>query len=115
MPLLRLQTNIELTREKEASLAAVLSQKTSEWTDKPEAYVQVVLQSGLSMRFAGQDEPTAFVEIRSLGFFGMNQAEISQALCLLLQTEWGISQDRVFIHFFDLPRENWGWNGKTFA
>lgn len=115
MPLLRLQTNLDLEREKKSALSAALSHKVSEWLDKPEDYVQVTLESSVTMRFAGTEDPTAFVEIRSLGFFGLNQAEISHALCAFLESECAISQDRVFVNFLDLARENWGWNGKTFG
>ena len=115
MPLLRLQTNLELDQEKKTALSAALSRKVGEWLDKPEDYVQVTLESNVCMRFGGTEDPSAFVEIRSLGFYGFNQAEISHALCEYLQAECSISQERVFINFFDMERENWGWNGKTFG
>jgi phenylpyruvate tautomerase len=115
MPLLRLQTNLDLDPEHQSALSAALSQKASEWIDKPEDYVQVILETGVTMRFGGTEDPTAFVEIRSLGFYGLNQAEISHALCDVLDAECSISPNRVFINFFDLARENWGWDGKTFG
>ena len=115
MPFLRLQTNLELGQEKKSALTAMLSQKVSEWLDKPEDYVQVSLECSVSMRFAGTEDPTAFAEVRSLGFYGLNQNEITHALCECLQNECSIPQERVFINFVDMARENWGWNGKTFG
>jgi len=115
MPLLRLQTNLEPDQGKQSALTSALSKKMSEWLDKPEDYVQVILECGVSMRFAGTEDATVFAEVRSLGYYGLNQAEISHALCEFLSTECSVSQDRIFINFSDLPRENWGWNGKTFG
>lgn len=115
MPLLKLQTNVKLDQDEESSLSAVLSQKVSEWTDKPEAYVQIVVECDVSMRFGGTVDATAFIELRSLGFYGHQPAEVSHELCAILERELSISKDRIFINFFDMARENWGWNGKTFA
>ena len=115
MPFIRVQTNKNLSDDTIKKLLPSLSQKASEWLDKPEAYVQVVLEPDVPIMFAGTTEPSAMIEVRSLGFFGHTMGEISQALCSCIQEELSIPQDRIFINFFDLARENWGWDGKTFG
>jgi len=114
MPLLKLQTNITIHAENKTALLQQLSQRASEWLDKPEAYVQIVLEDQVAMLFAGTTEPTAMIEIRSLGFYGHTPGEISKALCQFLEAGLDIPCDRIFINFFDLARKDWGWNGKTF-
>lgn len=115
MPLIKIQTNANLPKEKTDQLLPALSQKASEWLDKPEAYVQIILEPTNAMMFAGTTEPTAFIEVRSLGFYGHSIGEITQALCTFIQEQLAIPQDRIFINFFDIERKNWGWNSKTFG
>jgi len=115
VPLIRIQTNTSLLKDQINPLLISLSQKASEWLDKPEAYVQVILESDMAILFAGSTEPSALIEVRSLGFFGHSIGEITQALSTFIQENIGIPQDRIFINFFDMERKNWGWNGKTFG
>ena len=40
---------------------------------------------------------------------------ISAALCGLLEERLGVSADRIYISFDDVPARLWGWNGSTFG
>ena len=115
MPLIRIQINLDIEPIRVSQLASDLTRQASIWLGKPEDYVQIIIESSVHIFFAGTAEPSAFVEVSSLGFSAQTPDEISLALCTWLSTELSIPQDRVFIHFFDLPREHWGWNGKTFG
>lgn len=82
---------------------------------KPEAYVMVVCEWE-PMLFGGSSEPCAFAELRSLGGLDAEtNVTLSHQLCQLLEEEAGITPARVFVHFMDLEREDWGWNSRTFA
>jgi len=41
---------------------------------------------------------------------GKIHADVSNLL-----EEFGVKSDRMYINFFDMPRANVGWSGKTFA
>jgi phenylpyruvate tautomerase PptA (4-oxalocrotonate tautomerase family) len=115
MPIIKIQTNKVLSRDQANELLAVTSRKGSEWLNKPEAYVQVLLEAPTAMMFAGSIDPSILIEVRSLGFSGHSISEISRSLCILIHAQLNIPEDRIFINFFDIERSNWGWNGKTFA
>lgn len=73
----------------------------------------VALAPPVPMLFAGSNEPTAYLELKSIGLPEPRTAELSKTLCHLM-TELNISQNRVYIEFTDAPRAMWGWDGKTF-
>jgi phenylpyruvate tautomerase len=113
MPLIKIQTNTHLPKEQIDQILPGLSQKASEWLDKPEGYIQIIMEPETTIMFAGKTDPSALIEVRSLGFYGHSIAEITQALCTFIQEQLDIPQDRIFINFFDLERSHWGWNSKT--
>ena len=115
MPLIKIQTNTHLSQDQVNQILPTLSVKASEWLDKPEDYVQVILEPETIILFAGKTDPSAFIEVRSLGYYGHTIAEITQALCAFIHEQLDIPQDRIFINFFDIERSNWGWNSKTFG
>ena len=44
-----------------------------------------------------------------------NNGALTAAISELLETHGGIAADRIYINFFDVPRANCGWSGRTFA
>lgn len=115
MPLVRLQTSVQMTDEKRKNLLSSMSKIVSEKIGKPEQYVMVTI-SEASVIMSGIAGDAAFLEVRSIG--GLNpqvNRAISADLCSLLQVSLGVSSDRIFINFMDFSPENWGWSGKTFA
>lgn len=114
MPLLRIQTNQPLESAKQDTLVKQASQEVASLLGKPERYVMVSLEHNPAMLFAGSDEPLAYLELKSIGLPESRTAELSRALCELLNRELGLAADRVYIEFADAPRSMWGWNGGTF-
>lgn len=115
MPYLKIQTNIALPAEAKKPLLSVLSKTTSELLGKSENYVMVALESGVAMMFAGNDEPVAYLEFKSLALPEDKTAEISAGLCSLIEQELDISSDRIYIEFAGPERHMWGWNKRTFG
>lgn len=115
MPLLRIQTNVCLSQDSSAALL----RKATDWVaaelQKPVDYVQVVLEPGSCMAFAGTTEPTAFVELRALNLPKDRTKALSAGLCQLVEVAFQVPPDRVFINFCDLPGNLWAWNGGTFG
>lgn len=114
MPLLKIQTNIEIDKQNKNGLLAKASKLTAEQLGKPENYVMVVIESQQPMLFAGSDSPLAYIEFKSIGLPESKTKDFSHALCNLINSETAIPQDRIYIEFANAERSMWGWNGGTF-
>ncbi|NNF97621.1 MAG: hypothetical protein HKM94_11910 [Halobacteria archaeon] len=113
MPYLKIQTNQTVTPDQAQTLISKASKLVANELGKPESYVMVALPPPVPMLFAGTNEPTAYLELKSIGLPASRTADLSKALCDLM-TDLNISQNRVYIEFADAPRAMWGWDGKTF-
>lgn len=115
MPLLKLETNAPLDEEQRQPLLAALSKTVSEIVGKPEQYVMVTFHPGTAL-MSGKADHAAFVDVRSIGGLGGSVTrELSQKICAVLNERLGLSPDRVYLNFTDVPAANWGWNGNTFG
>lgn len=114
MPYLQIQTNIEVTAEQQGKLLAEASQTVAEILGKPESYVMVALQAKTPMLFAGTDEPTAFLMLKSLRLPATRTSELSNKLCSFLEERLKIPKERVYIEFASPEPSWWGWRGGTF-
>ncbi len=115
MPYLNIQTN--LTIENEAELETLLqksSSLTAELLGKPEEFMMVALKDEVPMLFAGSSEPTAYLELKSIGLNPDKTKELSKALCELIETQLEIPSARIYVKFNDAQRSMWGWKGDTF-
>mmetsp|Transcript_18106 Transcript_18106/g.41232 ORF Transcript_18106/g.41232 Transcript_18106/m.41232 type:complete len:98 (+) Transcript_18106:363-656(+) len=82
---------------------------------KPESYVAVSITDNASVIFGGSDAPTALGCVYSLGSINKdNNGAVTKDITEILEP-FGIDCGRIYINFFDVPRENVGWNKKTFA
>lgn len=114
MPLLSIETNLSLDDTRLTTLLAAASSRTAEILGKPENYVMVKLNTNPNMMFGGNQQPLAYVELKSLGLPEERTADFSAALCDLISEELDIPADRVYIEFKNGARHLWGWNGATF-
>ena len=112
MPLLTIETNTE-SGDTSACLAD-LSKTTADMLGKPENYVMVIRRYNPDMLFAGSSQPTAFLELKSLGMPEERTPEFSDTLCELVGKHLGIQPSRVYIQFSSPDRHMWGWNSATF-
>jgi phenylpyruvate tautomerase len=91
------------------------SRSIAETLEKPESYVAVCAMDDVDIVWGGSDAPCALCAVTSLGAINLeNNRNLSAELCELL-AEFGIPGDRVYITFTDVPRENMGYDGATFA
>lgn len=114
MPLMKLQTNIDIELAQQAGFLKQASVMTASVLGKPEDYVMVVVEPGQAMLFAGTTAPLAYVEFKSIGLPEARTAEFSAAICSLIHATFGIEKNRIYIEFSDAPRTMWGWDGSTF-
>lgn len=113
MPYLRIQTNQPVNPDQVDALISKASKLVASELGKPESYVMVALAPPMPMLFGGSNEPTAYLELKSIGLPESRTADLSKALCSLM-ADLNISQNRVYIEFADAPRAMWGWDSKTF-
>lgn len=67
------------------------------------------------MIFGGSDAPLALGCMYSIGAIAMESNGQVQASVTEQLASFGVTGDRIYINFFDVPRANVGWNGATFA
>ena len=114
MPYFSIETNQAIDQASNRELLHKTSSFIAELLGKPESYIMISIKSEILLNFAGSDEPTAFVRLKSIGLPKERCTEFSKKICGFVERELEIPPNRVFIDFKDLKREMFGWNGKTF-
>jgi phenylpyruvate tautomerase PptA (4-oxalocrotonate tautomerase family) len=115
MPLLRLETTVALTEDKQQALLASLSRIVAETIGKPQQYVMVTA-SQVTIQMSSSPGDAAFVDVRSIGgLTGEVNRKLSKKVCELLHDSLGIPPDRIYLNFSDVQASHWGWNGNTFG
>ena len=114
MPLLTISTNIALDNETAQVLCLAASSHVANLLGKPESYVMVILQTNITMCFAGNAAPCASLQLKSLGLPGQQTTGFSASLCDFLHQQTGIPTERIYIEFSDPERHMWGWDRRTF-
>ena len=115
MPQIALTTNLEKSDQEKADFRKRLSSHAADMLNKPESYCMIITQFGCQMSFAGTDEPTATVEVSSLGLADEDIPGITQSLFNFLHSALDLQPSRVYIRFSSPPRSHWAWNEKTFG
>lgn len=113
-PSLILTTNVDLGDDK-GDILKELSSLVATTTGKPETYVAVCITDKASMIFGGSTDPLALGCLYSLGAINMaNNGKIQSGVTDVLE-KYGVTEKRIYINFFDMPRDCVGWNRATFA
>ena len=114
MPYLHIKINQPLETSKRHQFLSHVSENTAKALNKPESYVMIDLEVNESLWFAGNQEPAAYLQLKSIGL-PINQTKIlSQTLSDILAQQLDIPAGRIYIEFSDIKGELWGWNGGTF-
>ena len=114
-PSLIMTTNVALSDK--AGFIKAASAAVATCLGKPESYVAVcITDSHEGMSFGGSTEPCAVGCVYSIGQINQeNNAALTAAVSQLLEKHGGVPNNRIYINFFDVPRANCGWSGRTFA
>jgi phenylpyruvate tautomerase PptA (4-oxalocrotonate tautomerase family) len=115
MPTLIIKTNAQLPPHPLDELLQAFSGAVAELLGKPEGYVMVLLEPVTEMSFASDTAPCAYLELKSLGLPEDRTAELSAALCGLVEEHIGVRTSRVYIEFASPPRHMFGFDGRTFG
>lgn len=113
MPLLSIRTNQPAPADTDGVLRQI-SAALAHMLGKPEAYVMIALDPDRPMLFAGNNQPLAYLELKSIGLPEDRTSAFSETLCGLMQKHFGIAPERVYIEFTGAARHLWGWNQGTF-
>ncbi len=114
MPYLKVSTNLNLSETDKNDFLKQASDTVSQLLSKPERYVLIEVNSHLDLSMSGSTEPTAYVELKSIGLPEKDTAGFSADLCAFLKQTLGLDPERVYIEFTNIPRHLWGWNKGTF-
>ncbi|CAE7611819.1 unnamed protein product [Symbiodinium pilosum] len=113
-PSLFIQTNVNLG-DKKMDFMKAASKAVAESLGKPESYVAVSVQDGQDIIWGGSDAPCALCKVISLGSINKeNNGALTKKVSELL-AEFDVPPNRIYVNFFDLERQNVGYNGATFA
>jgi phenylpyruvate tautomerase PptA (4-oxalocrotonate tautomerase family) len=116
MPCLQISTNLTLSPDQKTAAVTALSKLVASLTGKPEGYVQVILQDGLTILFGGAPGNSVFLDFRSIGAISRAQNKTtSAALTKYFTDNLGVPSDRIYISFTNAAGENWGYSGGTFG
>jgi hypothetical protein len=115
MPFLSIAASVEILPESRDLLLREASKAVAAGTGKPERYVLVKIEGGQPLLFAGSEEPSAFLEVKSIGFPGSGVKELTRSLCDLVTGRLGVPGNRIYIVFEDIKGAMWGHDGETFG
>jgi phenylpyruvate tautomerase len=113
MPYLTIQINTALEDEKQTALLNAAAKIVATQSDKPEKSVMTSLSTSARMTFAGEDDPTAFIELRSIGVPDTKRNPLTAALTDLVTRTCEIKADRIFVVLADIQARFWALNGAT--
>jgi phenylpyruvate tautomerase len=77
--------------------------------------MHIIIIIDLLTKRSGSDDPCALGNIYLIGSVEMESNGKIHADVSNLLEEFGVKSDRMYINFFDMPRANVGWSGRTFA
>ncbi len=112
MPFFKIETNQKPNGPQ--GILKKASEFIADMLSKPEKYVMVSIETDKQMIFSGDNKPTAFIQLKSIGLPIDKCGDFSSKICKFINDEFDIQADRVFIDFKDLQRELFGWNNATF-
>eukprot|EP00892_Ulva_mutabilis_P004291 jgi/Ulvmu1/2233/UM013_0080.1 len=113
-PSLIVHTNVDLGDKKTGFMTAA-SAAIAQCLGKPETYVSVCVLDKQDMIFGGSAAPCALAQLNSLGAISLENNRMFSAAFAELIAEHDIPDNRYYINFFDVPRENCGFKAATFA
>ena len=110
MPYINVSTSAKVRDKKK--LLEEISILISSLTNKSKRFVMAKLDDNSEMYFDGES-PCCYLEIKSIG--SLNPSEMAKPICNFIFEKIGITLDKIYISFEDVPATMWAWNGKTFG
>ena len=110
MPYINVSTSAKIQDKKK--LLEEISILVSSLTNKSRRFVMAKLDDNCEMYF-GDESPCCFLAIKSIG--SLKPSEMAKPISNFVCEKLGITIDKVYISFEDVPASTWAWNGRTFG
>ena len=110
MPYINISTSVKVDDKKK--LIDEISILIASLTKKSKRFVMAKLDDNCEMYF-DEKSSCCFLEIKSIG--SLNPSEMAKPISDFVYEKMGISADKIYISFEDVPAEMWAWNGRTFG
>ena len=111
MPYLKIQINQDFDEERKAVIIDKMSKLVAKELGKPESFIMVALETATKMVFAGTNEPTIFMELKSVGLPESKTSDLSESLCDFAEQYLNVKKERVYIEFANAVKSMCGWKG----
>jgi phenylpyruvate tautomerase PptA (4-oxalocrotonate tautomerase family) len=115
MPVIRVETNITLQNEIKKAFTSKFSSFASEILGKPESVMMVIIIDSAEMCFSANHEPSAYIELKSVGLLPESCGELSEKICAFVEKELGAKPERTYIEYKNLDPKMFGWNSRALA
>ena len=113
MPLALIFLGTKVGDDVKGEIAKEAMKILSEVLGKPIIYCSSQVTESIG-GFAGNVDPSAFIDIKSIGGLEGKQKELADKLCSLIESKTSIKGDKIYLNFTSFTGNNWGFNHKTF-
>ena len=110
MPYINVSTSAKVNDKDK--LLEEISILISSLTKKSRRFVMAKIDDNCQIYF-DDVTPSCFLEIKSIG--SINPSEMVKPISDFVYEKMGITMDRIYISFQDVPASLWAWNGRTFG
>ncbi|MBF0225875.1 MAG: hypothetical protein HQK76_10510 [Desulfobacterales bacterium] len=114
MPYLKVETNLNFEGQDISGVCKKISEFTAGILGKPEQFMMVSLSPNITMTLSGNTDPTAFVQLKSIGLAKDKCPELSKKICEFFEQDFKIPSDRIYIEFKNIDGKMFGWKKGTF-
>lgn len=111
MATVRFETNANIPEDRGRIVVQNLTKAVARISGEPESEVRVEMAGNRRMRMADSDEPIAHVEIRNTEMPKNKAAELTQAICPVLEEALGIQDHNIYIAVVSSRNSMWRVNG----
>ena len=113
MPLALVYLGTKVSDDVKGEIAKEAMKILSEVIGKPIMYCSSQVCDSVG-GFAGNVEPSVFIDVKSVGGLQGKQKELSDRFCSLIESKTSVKGDKVYLNFTELTGGMWGFNHKTF-
>ncbi|MGM0508023.1 MAG: phenylpyruvate tautomerase MIF-related protein [Fusobacteriota bacterium] len=116
MPFIETKIGKAVTKTEEIDLKHGFAKIMEEEIGKPERALMINIEDEKRIYLGGKLDTVSYVEIKLLGKLNIEQKDIlTNRIGKLYNEILNVDSNKIYITFFEMERQDWGFNGKTFA
>lgn len=113
MPYISTKTNVTISKNQETALKTAFGKAIEKIPGKTENWLMLDFYDSQRMWLAGDDAPTAMLEVEIFGSAPDSAYDaLTAELTAIVSTELFIEPSRIYIKYEEIGC--WGWNGNNF-